>query len=150
MADASRSIDAFHARHASLAFKDVNMSRPDSALIVDDEPHLRMYIKLILKSIGFTTFYEAKNGQEAVLLYKRWRPDLTMMDVNMPVMEGMEALQEIMTIDEEAVVVMTTSVASRQAVERSVELGASHYIRKDTPKEAVMETLQELIDEIWE
>ena len=55
-----------------------------------------------------------------------------------------------MEIDSEAVVVMTTSVASRQAVERSVELGASHYIRKDTPKAEVINILQRLIDEIWE
>ncbi len=109
-----------------------------------------MYIKLILKQIGFTTFFEAKNGDEAVHLYQQWQPDLTMMDVNMPIKEGMEALAEIIAIDEDAVVVMTTSVASRQAVERSVELGASHYIRKDTPKEEVVRILQELIQEIWQ
>ncbi len=126
------------------------MSRPKTALIVDDEPHLRMYIKLILKQLGFTEFYEAKNGQEAIEMYERWTPDITMMDVNMPVKEGMEALEEIMQIDSEAIVVMTTSVASRQAVERSVELGASHYIRKDTPKDEVVNILGELIKEIWE
>jgi two-component system chemotaxis response regulator CheY len=126
------------------------MSRPQRALIVDDEPHLRMYIKLMLKQLGFTEFYEAKNGQEGVDLYKEKQPDITMMDVNMPVKEGMEALEEIMEFDSEAVVVMTTSVASRKAVEKSVELGASHYIRKDTPKDEVMNILQRLINEIWD
>lgn len=126
------------------------MSRPETALIVDDEPHLRIYVKLILKQLGFTRFYEAKNGVEGVELFQLHKPDIVMMDVNMPVKEGMEALEEIIAIDEEAVVVMTTSVASRQAVERSVELGASHYIRKDTPKEEVINILQRLIDDIWE
>ncbi|MGJ8654022.1 MAG: response regulator transcription factor [Opitutaceae bacterium] len=126
------------------------MNRPESALIVDDEPHLRMYVKLILKQLGFTKFYEAKNGVEGVQMFQHWNPDIVMMDVNMPVKEGMEALEEIIAIDDQAVVVMTTSVASRQAVERSVELGASHYIRKDTPKEEVINILQRLIDDIWE
>ncbi len=126
------------------------MKRPDTALIVDDEPHLRMYLKLILKQIGFNTFFEAKNGQEAVDLYQLHKPDLVLLDVNMPVKEGMEALEEIMEFDAAAVVVMASSVASRQAVERSVELGASYYLRKDTPKNEIVDQLNALIDDIWE
>ncbi len=126
------------------------MKRPYTALIVDDEPHLRMYLKLLLKQIGFKTFSEAQNGQEGVDLYKSRRPDLVLLDVNMPVKEGMEALEEIMEFDENAVVVMASSVASRQAVERSVELGASYYLRKDTPKEEIVEQLNTLIEDIWE
>ncbi len=126
------------------------MKRPNTALIVDDEPHVRMYLKLILKKIGFKTFIEAKNGQEGIDLYKLRQPDLVLLDVNMPVKEGMEALGEIMQFDPTAVVVVTSSVASRQAVEQSVELGASYYIRKDTPKEDIANQLDTLIDDIWE
>ena len=126
------------------------MKRPNTALIVDDEPHVRMYLKLILKKIGFKTFIEAKNGQEGIDLYKLRQPDLVLLDVNMPVKEGMEALGEIMQFDPTAVVVVTSSVASRQAVEQSVELGASYYIRKDTPKEDIAKQLDTLIDDIWE
>jgi len=125
------------------------MSLPTNALLVDDEQHLRMYLKLILKQVGFTNFYEAVNGEEAVELYKAHKPDLVLMDVNMPKKEGMEALQDIMAFDEEAVVIMTTSVASREAVQRSAELGATHYIRKDTPKDDMIAMLQEIVDEIW-
>lgn len=125
------------------------MGRPTSALIVDDEAHLRSYLKLILKQIGFTDFHEAENGQIGIQKYKATRPELVLMDVNMPVMEGMEALKEIVQFDEDAVVVMTTSVASRQAVEMSVELGASHYIRKDTRKEEIVDILNRLVDDIW-
>jgi len=126
------------------------MKRPNTALIVDDEPHIRMYLKLILKKVGFKTFIEAKNGQEGIDLYKLRQPDLVLLDVNMPVKEGMEALEEIMQFDPTAVVVVTSSVASRQAVEQSVELGASYYIRKDTPKEDIANQLDTLIDDIWE
>jgi two-component system, chemotaxis family, chemotaxis protein CheY len=126
------------------------MKRPNTALIVDDEPHVRMYLKLILKKIGFKTFIEAKNGQEGVDFYKLRKPDLVLLDVNMPVKEGMEALEEIMQFDPTAVVVVASSVASRQAVEQSVELGASYYIRKDTPKEEIADQLESLINDIWE
>lgn len=126
------------------------MNRPNTVLIVDDEPHIRMYLKLILKKVGFKTFIEAKNGQEGIDLYKSRKPDLVLLDVNMPVKEGMEALDEIMEFDPTAVVVVTSSVASRQAVEQSVELGASYYIRKDTPKEDIAKQLDTLIDDIWE
>ena len=71
------------------------MNRPTSALIVDDEEHLRMYLKLILKGIGFTEFFEAENGKVGVDRYKAQRPDLVLMDVNMPVKEGLEALEDI-------------------------------------------------------
>jgi len=125
------------------------MSRPITALIVDDEPHLRTYLKLILKQIGFERIYEASNGQEGVELHQRWHPDFTLMDVNMPVKEGIEALKEIMEADEDAVVVMASSVASRQAVEKSLEYGASYYVRKDTEKDELIELLSRLVEDIW-
>ena len=106
-------------------------------------------MKLLLKQIGFTEFFEAINGQQGVDLYKAHQPDLVLMDVNMPVKEGIEALQEIVEFDQNAVVVMASSVASRQAVEASVECGASYYIRKDTPKAKITELLNGLIDDIW-
>ncbi len=126
------------------------MSRPTTALIVDDEAHLRAYLKLILKQLGFEEIYEASNGEEGIELYKRWKPEFVLMDVNMPVKEGIEALKEIIEFDPDAVVVMASSVASRQAVENSLNYGASYYLRKDTKKEDVISIINRLIGEIWE
>ena len=125
------------------------MTRPISALIVDDEEHLRLYLKLVLKQVGIEKFEEASNGQEAIDLYKKRPADLVLMDVNMPIKEGMEALEEIIDHDSDAVVIMASSVASRKAVEASLEKGASYYIRKDTPKDEIVTILNRLIDEIW-
>ncbi len=125
------------------------MSSPVSALIVDDEPHLRMYLKLVLQQVGFSHFFEAANGQSGVEEYRKWRPDIVLMDVNMPVKEGLEALEEILEFDNEAVVVMASSVASRNAVEMSVDLGATYYIRKDMPREEIVSLLKKLVDDIW-
>lgn len=125
------------------------MQGPESALLVDDEQHVRLFMKMVLREAGIDNVMEAENGQRAVEIYAEKRPDLVLLDVNMPVKEGLEALQEIMEIDSEAVVVMLTSVASRHSVERSAELGASQYIRKDTPKAEVVKTLKELIGDVW-
>ncbi len=127
----------------------VSMSHPTTALIVDDEAHLRAYLKLILKQLGFERIYEAGNGQEGIDLYKRWKPELVLMDVNMPVKEGIEALKEIVEFDEDAIVVMASSVASRQAVENSLEYGAAYYLRKDMKKDEVLDSLHKLIEDIW-
>lgn len=123
---------------------------PTSVMIVDDEQHLRMYLKMVMKRIGFTQFHEASNGQDAVELYKQVQPELVLMDVNMPLMSGLDALKEIMAYDEEAIVVMCSSVAARGAVEQSAEDGAAYYLRKDTPRDQITSIIQDLIDEIWE
>ena len=115
------------------------------ALVVDDEEHVRTYIVLVLRKLGIGTILEARNGEQAVEIYKKEKPDLTLLDVNMPVMNGITALRRIIEINPEAVVVMLTSLATRQIVEESAEHGASHFVRKDTTKENMQEILTETI-----
>ncbi len=121
---------------------------PKIAMIVDDEAHMRLYLKLILKEIGVETVLEAANGYEGLERYKQDRPELVLMDINMPIMDGLDALEKITEFDEDAVVIMMTSVASRQSVEKSAYNGAVQYMRKDTPKadlsRLIIETLEEL------
>jgi CheY-like chemotaxis protein len=115
------------------------------ALVVDDEEHVRTYIVLVLRKLGIDTILEARNGEQALEMYKQERPDITLMDVNMPVMNGITALQRIIEINPEAVVVMLTSLATRQIVEDSAEHGASHFVRKDTSKENMQKIINEII-----
>ena len=115
------------------------------ALVVDDEEHVRTYIVLVLRKLGIGTILEARNGEQAVEMYKQERPDITLMDVNMPVMNGITSLQRIIEINPEAVVIMLTSLATRQIVEDSAEHGASHFVRKDTTKENMQEIINETI-----
>ena len=77
------------------------------------------------------------NGAEAVSLYKSLKPDLMLLDVNMPFKTGTDALGEVMKECPEARVVMLTSVADMDTVKRCVTLGAKGYIRKDTPPEQI-------------
>jgi two-component system chemotaxis response regulator CheY len=125
------------------------MRSPETALIVDDEKHLRLYLRLILSQLGLTTIVEASNGREGIERYKAVKPDLVLMDVNMPVVEGIEALREIVDLDADAVVVMVSSMATRQVVEDSVKQGATYYIRKDSSKDEIIQIIRNLIQDIW-
>lgn len=114
-------------------------------LLVDDEPHIRKYVSLILKQLGSPIIVEAGNGEEAIAAYQRENPDLVLMDVNMPKMDGIETLEKLKQIDPNCVVIMLTSLANRETIERALELGALNYIRKDTPKEEIAKALAETI-----
>lgn len=114
-------------------------------LLVDDEPHIRKFVGLVLKSIAQPTIIEAVNGEEAVRLFQSEQPDLVLLDVNMPVMDGVHALGHIMTHDPDAVVVMLTSLINRQTVEECLKLGATAYIRKDTPRDELSSKIMGVI-----
>ena len=121
-----------------------------TALLVDDEAQIRKYVGLILRQLGAPNLIEATNGEEAIAAYQREAPDLVLLDVNMPVMNGLETLRKLREIDPNCVVIMLTSLTNRQTVEEALELGAANYIRKDTPKDEITKALAETIDACFE
>lgn len=125
------------------------MAIPKTALVADDENHIRAYVRIILNHIGVEQVYEATSGIEAVESFEQNRPDVVFLDINMPGMTGLEALPKIMEIDPDAVVLMLTGHASRHLVEGSAKAGAMHYIRKDTPQKEITSLLAELFDEVF-
>jgi DNA-binding NarL/FixJ family response regulator len=118
-------------------------------LLVDDEPHIRKYITQILKTLGTPTITEAGDGDEGIAAFEKDRPDLVLLDVNMPYKNGIETLKELKAIDPEPVVVMLTSLTNRQTVEQAQEFGADNYIRKDTPREEITRALSEVIADFF-
>ena len=114
-------------------------------LVVDDEPHVRKYVSLIVRGLGTPTVIEATDGQDALDKYAAERPDLTLLDVNMQVMDGLQTLAAIQKINPDAVVVMLTSLANRQTIEECLQAGASGYLRKDTPREAIAAELATIV-----
>ncbi len=118
-------------------------------LLVDDEAHVRKFVGLIVRGLGEPTLLEATNGREAVEIYQRESPDLVLLDVNMPILDGLGTLKEIMAFDPEAVIVMLTSLANRQTVEEALERGATNYIRKDTPRDEIKKSLSDTIAAVF-
>jgi two-component system chemotaxis response regulator CheY len=119
-------------------------------LLVDDESHIRKYVGLLLKQLGSPTIIEAANGREALALYRQERPDLVLLDVNMPGLDGLATLRALREMDPEVVAIMLTSLASRQTIEGAADLGACLYIRKDTPKDEMLKMLRETIETVFE
>ncbi len=117
-----------------------------SILLVDDEPHIRKFVGLILRQFSVASLTEASNGEEALELYSKQKADLVLLDVNMPKMGGIETLHRLRALDPDVVVIMLTSSATRQIIEEAAELGAVNYIRKDTPKDQIAIALRETIE----
>jgi two-component system chemotaxis response regulator CheY len=126
------------------------MNFSGSILLVDDEAHIRKFMSLLLRHLGVTKIFEAPNGAAAVETYRTERPDLVLLDVNMPQMDGIETLKALKKVDPDCVVVMLTSLASRQTVDLAASLGAANYIRKDAPPEEIGRALADTIDTCFE
>lgn len=99
-------------------------------LVVDDAFFIRKVLKDILNEIGYTNVLEASNGLEAIEVYKKVKPDLVTLDINMPKMDGMQALRSLKSIDPKVKVLMVTSVEQKHIVHDAIKLGAKDYIVK--------------------
>jgi YesN/AraC family two-component response regulator len=119
-------------------------------LLADDEAHIRKFISLLLRQIGSPTIIEASNGVQAMTLYASERPDLVLLDVNMPELDGLQTLAGLRAFDPDCAVIMLTSLTTRQIIQQAADLGAVHYIRKDTPKDEILATLRQLIESMFE
>ncbi len=125
------------------------MNCPQTILLTDDEAHIRKFIGLILRKFDNPRILEAGDGAQAVALYQEHQPDLVLLDVNMPHLDGVEALARIRALDGNAVVIMLTSLANRQTVEECLRLGAADYVRKDTPREEMTARFEQVIAECF-
>lgn len=105
--------------------------RKVGVLVVDDERHIRLLLNTLLANMGATVLAEAGDGVQAVEHFERHRPDLVLMDMNMPKLDGLGALRRIREIDPKAAVIMLTSVNAASTVEACLDAGAWSYILKD-------------------
>ena len=121
-------------------------TRVPRIVIADDEMHIRVLIRKALTSMNYNVVGEATNGNEAVDLFKKERPDLILLDINMPFKSGQEALQEIIAESPDTLAIMLTSVSDMESVEKCIAAGATGYIRKDTP----LAEIKSMISEVWQ
>ena len=120
-------------------------SNKPTMMIAEDENIIRMLLKAVARETGFEVVAEAANGNEAVDMFKAVKPDITLMDINMPKLTGLEALKKIHDTDPSSCVIMMTSVADMDSVRNAIEFGAANYILKDTP----IEEMEQMIMETW-
>lgn len=114
-------------------------------MLVDDAAFMRMMIKNTLTQGGYTEIIEAKNGVEAVNLYKSEKPDLIIMDITMPEKDGIQALREIKELDKSSTVVMCSALGQEKLVLEALKLGAVDFIVKPFKADRIMKTVQSLI-----
>lgn len=99
-------------------------------LIVDDSRFMRQWLKKLLQQKSTCKITEAKNGHEAVEIYKKTRPDLVLMDIVMQNSSGLDALKEIIAFDAYAKVIMCSSMGTKQHVLEALEIGAKDFVVK--------------------
>ncbi|MDD2569351.1 MAG: response regulator [Clostridia bacterium] len=114
-------------------------------MLVDDAAFMRMMIKDTLSKNNYTDIVEAGNGQIAVDTYTAEKPDLVIMDITMPVMDGLEALRKIREIDQNANVVMCSAMGQEAMVVDALKQGAKDFIVKPFKPDRIMKTVNSIL-----
>jgi len=112
-----------------------------SIIVVDDDPIIRMDVREMLEEEGYVVSGEAKNGQEAIELAARLRPDLVIMDVKMPVMNGIKASHVIRGM-QDAAVLLLTAYSQRELVQDARSAGVAAYLVKPVTEENLIPAVE--------
>lgn len=110
-------------------------------MIVDDAAFMRMMLKDILQKNGFNVVGEAENGAIAVEKYKELQPELTIMDITMPEMDGLQSVKEIRKIDSKARIIMCSAMGQQSMVIEAIQSGAKDFVVKPFQAERVVEAV---------
>ena len=116
-----------------------------SILICDDAAFMRVMIKDILTKNGYEVAGEAENGLKAVEKYNETKPDLVMMDITMPEMDGIQALKKIKEADANACVIMCSAMGQQAMVIEAIQSGAKDFIVKPFQAERVLEAVKKVV-----
>jgi len=103
---------------------------PYKVLIVDDSPMIHKMVQKTIQPMGFEVVGNAKNGKEGVELYEKLKPDLVTMDITMPIMDGVDASENIIKIDPTAAILMLSAMGDDDIKEQAKSKGVRHFITK--------------------
>jgi DNA-binding response OmpR family regulator len=122
--------------------------KPASILVADDESNIRMMVRTALESDGYAV-HEASNGKEALIAMRQWAPDLLVLDLNMPVMDGMAVLEEMKSITavSRPQVVMLTAYGSIATAVKATRLGAVDFLEKPIAPVELRQTVRSILNE---
>ncbi|MCK4781014.1 MAG: response regulator [Candidatus Lokiarchaeota archaeon] len=121
-------------------------SRKKRILIVDDAQFVRNRIKKVIEKMDFAEVIgEASNGDDAISLYKKLKPDLVTMDLVMPNKDGIEAIEEIMKFDKKANIIVVSAMGQELSIIEATEKGAKDYIKKPFKEEQIYRTIERFL-----
>lgn len=122
------------------------MSGPSGVLVVDDHALVRTgVVNIISHETDLHVVAEAANGAEAVEAYAKHRPDVTLLDLRMPVMEGVEAVRRIRELDPEAKVIILTTYDTDEDITRALKAGAKAFVLKDITADDLIACIRDVL-----
>lgn len=111
-------------------------------LLCDDSRVVRKKLSQSIKAMADYDIIEATNGQMAVDAYHQLRPELVLMDILMPVMDGLSAVESIIMDDPEANIVMLSSLGTKENLQKALEAGAKDFVQKPVDDERLKQLLE--------
>src|SRR5438477_12339389 len=116
--------------------------QPVRYLVVDDSVFARKNLARIVETFGGQVAAEAGDGMTAITEYERTNPDIVLMDITMPQMEGIEAAEKIVRQHAEARIVMVSSVGYKENIVAALQRGARHFVQKPVKPEVLYEVIK--------
>jgi len=117
----------------------------NKVMLVDDAAFMRMMLKDILSNNGYQVVGEAENGAIAVDKYMELKPDITVMDITMPEMDGLSAVKEIRSRDPQAKIIMCSAMGQQAMVIEAIQSGAKDFIVKPFQADRVIEAISKAL-----
>lgn len=115
-------------------------------LIVDDAIFMRKVIRDLLAKNNYTDVVEAKDGLEAVDVYTEHRPDLVIMDITMPSLDGIETIKQLRKIDDHVSILMCSAMGQEAMVREALKFGAKDFVVKPFKPERVLSAVERLLN----
>ncbi len=115
-------------------------------MIVDDLVFIKLLLKDLIEKAGFRVVGEASDGEEAIDMYQVKKPDLVLLDITMPKMDGITALKKILALDPGAKIIMCSALGQQRLIVQAIQLGAKDFIVKPFRPDRVISSIKKALD----